>query len=237
MGVYELVGENHVANIGKHRNVVRLADKAASDIRRMILNNQFDPGEPLSEPRLAQMLCMSRTPIREAITMLEQEGLLRIVGGKGAFVVELDKRTFQEINDLRYVLEPLAAVSSMYLMPQELLDRQKAIWAGFLSDIESGLDASIAGLTEADDEFHFSYIDMCENARLRNFLRILRFQTSRYIYAHWGTRRYAAETAHQHLDIITAFENRDADALRKTIEVHIGSNNSYAGIYDRYTFG
>lgn len=224
-------GEDHLANIGKNRNVIRLADKAANEIRTMILHNKFDQGEPLSEPRLAEMLGMSRTPVREAITLLEQEGLLRIVGGKGAFVMELNKKTFMEINELRVVLEPMAAVSSIFLILPSVMAQHKEIWTDFLSRVERGEEVPVDELSNADDALHFSYIDSCENDRLRNFLRILRFQTDRYIYAHWSTKRFDVETINQHLNIISAFENHDSESLKKAIENHILCNNDYIGIY------
>ena len=226
-----MLGEDHLINIGKNRNIIRLADRAANDIRKMILHNKFDPGEPLSEPRLAEMLGMSRTPIREAITLLEQEGLLRTVGGKGAFVMELNKKTFQEVNDLRIVLEPMAAASSMYLILPEIIERQIATWTSSLEEIENNREVPVENLSDSDDELHFSYIDSCENERLRNFLRILRFQTDRYIYAHWSAKRFDAETMHQHLDILHAFQNHDTEALKRAVEIHIAANNDYIGIY------
>lgn len=226
-----MLGEDHLINIGKKRNIIRLADLAANSIRKLILHNKFDPGEPLSEPRLAEMLGMSRTPVREAITLLEQEGLLRTVAGKGAFVMELNKKTFQEVNDLRIVLEPMAAISSMYLILPEVIERQIALWTHYLNEIENLREVPVEDLSDSDDELHFSYIDSCENERLRNFLRILRFQTDRYIYAHWSAKRFDADTIRQHLDILRAFQNHDGEALKKTVEIHIASNNDYIGIY------
>lgn len=210
---------------------VRLADKAAENIRKMIIENMFDPGEPLSELRLAEMLGMSRTPVREAITLLEQEGLLRIVVGKGAFVTELNRRDYQEVNDIRMVLEPLAAVSALNIIPASELQMHKKVWTRFLSEFQAGKELSVEELTDRDDELHFMYIDNCENVRLKNFLRVLRFQTNRYIYAHWNTREYLGETIKQHLDIIMMMQKRDRESIRKAVEVHIEHNNRFVGIY------
>lgn len=209
----------------------RLADKAAENIRKMIIENMFDPGEPLSELRLAEMMGMSRTPVREAITLLEQEGLLRTVTGKGAFVAELTRRDFQEVNDIRMVLEPLAAVSALNTVLPAELAAHKNVWMHFLSEFQAGKDLSAEELTDRDDELHFMYIDKCENARLKNFLRVLRFQTNRYIYAHWSTREYLEETIKQHLEIIKMMQKRDTKSLRKAVEVHIEHNNRFVGIY------
>lgn len=212
-------------------NVIRLADGAAENIRKMIIGNKFDPGEPLSELRLAEMLGMSRTPVREAITLLEQEGLLRVVTGKGAFVTELNRRDYQEVNDIRMVLEPLAAVSALNIIPPSELLGHKKVWMHFLSEFQDGKELSVEELADRDDELHFLYIDNCENVRLKNFLRVLRFQTNRYIYAHWSTKEYPEETIKQHLDIIRTMQKRDKKALRKAVEVHIEHNNRFVGIY------
>lgn len=210
---------------------MHLADKAAEKIRKMIMDNMFDAGEPLSEMRLAEMLGMSRTPVREAITLLEQEGLLSTVHGKGAFILELKKSDFKEINDLRMVLEPLAAVSALYTIPTPQLAEHEAVWTGFLSEFEAGHELSVEALAERDDALHFMYINNCENKRLQGFLRVLRFQTNRYVYAHWNTREYLGETIRQHLEVINAMQNRNEESLRKAVEVHIEYNNRFVGIY------
>ena len=211
--------------------VMRLADKAAEKIRKMIMDNMFDEGEPLSEMRLAEMLCMSRTPVREAITLLEQEGLLSTVPGKGAFILELKRSDFKEINDLRMVLEPLAAVSALYTIPSPELAEHKAVWMHFLSEFEAGRELSVQKLAECDDALHFMYINNCDNRRLQNFLRVLRFQTNRYVYAHWNTRESLGETIRQHLEMINAMQNRNEESLRNAVEAHIEYNNRFVGIY------
>jgi len=78
---------------------------------------------------------MSRTPVREAINRLASEGLLKIIPGRGAIIAELTIEDFKEINDLRLVLEPLAAETSIkYLPNDELNDKRiygKPFWRGF----------------------------------------------------------------------------------------------------------
>jgi len=215
------------------RGSVRLADMAAEKIRKMIIENKFDAGEPLSEMRLAEMLNVSRTPIREAIAILEQEGLLNTVHGKGAFISELKRSDFKEINDLRMVLEPVAAVSAIYTIAPPQLAEHMAIWTHFLSEFESGLELSVTELSEKDDALHFMYINSCGNKRLQGFLRVLRFQTNCYVYAHWNTRECIGETIRQHIEIINAIQNRDEISLSDAVKAHIEYNNRFIGIYMR----
>ena len=213
------------------RGNVRLSDMAAEKIRKMIIENKFDAGEPLSEIRLAEMLNVSRTPIREAIAILEQEGLLDTVHGKGAFISELKRSDFKEINDLRIVLEPLAAVSALYTIPPPELAEHMSVWTHFLSEFESGHELSAAELAEKDDALHFMYINNCGNKRLQGFLRVLRYQTNRYVFAHWNTRESVGETIKQHLEIIDAMQSREVASLKDALKAHIEYNNHFIGIY------
>jgi DNA-binding GntR family transcriptional regulator len=190
------------------------------------MQNQFSPWEPLSEFHLAQMLKISRTPVREAITQLEQEGLLKVVPGKGAFVVELTKEDFREINALRVVLEPLAAETAIHLIPAEKVEQQKALWAGIAEDLKTGREVQAEALTESDNRLHWLFIDYCDNSRLRNFLGVLRCQTMRYVRAAWETRAFMEETVEQHLEILRAVEEKNVQNLIQALAKHIDFNNA-----------
>lgn len=212
---------------------MRLADQAAEALRHMVMENRFSPWEPLSEFRLAQMLEVSRTPVREAITQLEQEGLLKVVPGKGAFVVELTKVDFQEINSLRAVLEPLAAETAVSLIPPGKIAEQKELWIRIDADLKEQKEISAVYLTDSDNQLHRLFMDYCDNSRLRNFLNVLRCQTMRYIYATWDTKAFMEETAEQHLEIILALEEKNAQNLRTSLARHIDFNNTVYSYRDR----
>ena len=204
---------------------VRLADMAAAEIREMIIADRLSPWEPLNEVKLAKQLDISRTPVREAITQLEQEGLLRVVPGRGAFVVDLTNEDFREINTLRAVLEPLAAESAVQVIPDKVIEEQKGIWLRVADDLAERRSFSVDDLTDADDRLHWLFIDHCDNNRLRNFLSILRCQIARYVYISWNTRAYMEETVAQHLDVILAMERRNISELRIALECHITFND------------
>lgn len=209
----------------------RLADKAADTIREMIVENLFDPGEPLNEVGLAQMLGMSRTPIRQAITILEQEGLLRVIVGRGAFVEKLTREDIREVNELRVVLEPLAAVSALNVISVSEVDEHRRVWSRFLSRVQEGQNIPVKSLAERDDALHFMFISNCRNVRLRNFLRVLRYQIHRYVYKHWDTKKYVQETIEQHMNILDAFAARDASNVQLFMRRHIEYNDRYIDLY------
>jgi DNA-binding GntR family transcriptional regulator len=85
-----------------------LKELAHSVIREAILRHELKPNTQLSEPQLAEQLGMSRTPIREALKSLEEEGLVQIVPRQGAFVTDISAVDIVAIYQLREALECFA---------------------------------------------------------------------------------------------------------------------------------
>src|ERR1700752_4278130 len=91
-------------------------------LKSMILDGKIGMGEPLFERPLAAQLGVSRTPIRETIFMLEREGLVRVIEGKGAFVASFSVEDIIEIYNVREGLEPVAARLACPHIPTRELD-------------------------------------------------------------------------------------------------------------------
>jgi DNA-binding transcriptional MocR family regulator len=87
----------------------RLVDDAAETLRKAILDGRFLPGARLRQTDLADQLAISRTPIREALVRLQQEGLVELLSGGGVRVKLLDLDEAVELYDLREMLDGLAA--------------------------------------------------------------------------------------------------------------------------------
>lgn len=102
-------------------------ERAYGFIKEKIINLEFTPGQKLPAQGLAKSLQVSRTPVREALARLEQEGLVRRDGGWGYVVLGI---SFKEIFDLfkvRESLEVLAALEALPFMDKEKLQSLKAI--------------------------------------------------------------------------------------------------------------
>jgi len=95
-----------MANVLDHRP---LRDVVAERIREMILDGTFALGERLIEGHSAEQLGVSRNPVREAIRSLEATGLVEVIPRKGAHVSRIDVEEVRQIQELRSVIEPLAA--------------------------------------------------------------------------------------------------------------------------------
>jgi DNA-binding GntR family transcriptional regulator len=85
-----------------------LRGKLVDMIRRAILSNDYPPGTLINQAEIAKQLDISRAPLREALSQLQEEGLVRIVPYKGAYVADLTEKDIEEIYSLRSTLETFA---------------------------------------------------------------------------------------------------------------------------------
>ena len=97
-----------LAGSGQGRRGPLLRERVTVEIRRLILENQLQPGQPLREEHLASMLGVSRGPIREAIVELEREGLAQRRTGRSTVVLQLSQRDLEEVYSLRRAQEGVA---------------------------------------------------------------------------------------------------------------------------------
>ena len=86
-----------------------LREVVFENIRKAIIEGVLKPGERLMEIQLSEQLGVSRTPVREAIRMLELEGLVVMLPRKGAYVANISKKDLMDILEVRVGLEGLAA--------------------------------------------------------------------------------------------------------------------------------
>jgi DNA-binding GntR family transcriptional regulator len=128
-----------------------LADAVADQLRAAIVAGDFAPGERLYEAALAREFRISRGPIREALAVLEGDGLVENERRKGKFVRPLDERIIDEIYSLRRVLEPYAAE----LIIDSLTDETHQALDGAVDAIEeASKTGDLAAMARSDLAFH-----------------------------------------------------------------------------------
>src|SRR5215469_13013716 len=100
----------------------KVTDWVYEELKAAIVDLRLAPGEPLREATLAEQLGVSKTPIRQALTMLEQEGLVETTSFKGAVVAGYSRQDLLEIYELRELLENAAARAAA----QSMSDKDRA---------------------------------------------------------------------------------------------------------------
>ncbi len=140
-----------------------LRDLVATELRRLILDGTLPPGERLIEDRLAELLGVSRNPIREAIRMLEAEGFLDVTARRGSFVATLSASQAADLFEVRLVLEPLGARLAAGQANPAHTGRMKQI----LADVQSSADSiELDNLSEMHTELHSLIFEMTGNSYL-----------------------------------------------------------------------
>jgi len=204
---------------GAGYNLSNLAYKAVSE---MIRGRRLKGGEPIVEARLAEVLGISRTPLREALQRLEGEGLVVKSANRSFMVRNVDLVEYLQSLKVREILEGEAA-----FLATGHIDRIKL--AGAHREIEE-LMAETTYHTDAhwrsDDTVHGLYIDGCSNAVMAQMIRSLRVTTRLFEIARLADR--VQQDAIEHLDIVVALEAEDSKRARKAAQAHIRSLSRFS---------
>ena len=141
--------------------------KVCNVIREAILKEEFKPGERLKQADLAEVLGVSRMPVREAFRILESEGLIKLEPHKGAVVKSIRMDDIEEIYALRAELEKMAMLQSFDTLTEE--DVQQL---SLLAD-KMELCEEVADFIGFNIEFHRLLIERCKWERLNTFISTL----------------------------------------------------------------
>ncbi|WP_455035748.1 GntR family transcriptional regulator, partial [Lachnoanaerobaculum gingivalis] len=128
-----------------------LRDVVFKTLRQAILRGELQPGERLMEIALSKKLGVSRTPIREAIRMLELEGLVLMIPRKGAEVAGITEKNLRDTLEVRRALEELAIELSCTKITDEELNELEQAEEEFVESIEN---KDIIDIARADEKFH-----------------------------------------------------------------------------------
>lgn len=138
-----------------------LTESAVKRLRDAIVSGDFELGQALSERQLAQMLEISKTPVREALAQLRREGLVRILPQRGAFVFTLSQQEVLEICELRQALEASALKAAMERNARSFA---AALGASVQRMTRARERGDLKGYLNEDTAFHLSFFDHCGNS-------------------------------------------------------------------------
>ena len=195
-----------------------LRDVVFQTLRQAILRGKLQPGERLMEIHLAQQLGVSRTPVREAIRMLEQEGLVIMIPRKGAIVAEITKSDLEDVLEVRAALEELAVKKACRNISQEQLQELKKAAGKFAASLQK---EDLLACAQADVAFHEIISAATENRRLIQILNNIREQIYRYRLENLKDKSSHANLVEEHTAICRALEERSEEKASEAVRVHI----------------
>lgn len=195
-----------------------LTDQVVEDLRREILRAQLAPGELVNEPELAARYGVSKTPVREALRLLLQEGWVLIMPRKGYLIRPLALDDVREIFALRRLLEPALTADTARRRSDRDVEALRGIVAHHLS-AESEFDVMI----QAANDFHQSIADLSGNERAAKIISRLLDEVNRLMHLmprlEDHLRSVAEVQAHQ--EILAAIEDQDGEAAAERMREHL----------------
>ena len=172
------------------------------------------------EIALANRLGVSRTPVREAIRMLEHEGLVVMKPRRGAQVAKITEQELNDVLEVRKSLEMLAANKACERMTEEDM---KAMWetGAEFRKLALNPNCDLTALTEADVAFHDTIYRGTRNRRLNQILANLREQMYRFRLEYLKDASIRESLVSEHEEIMKAVAGRDGELAADLIGEHI----------------
>ena len=199
---------------------ISLREAVYLTLGRAILTNVFEPGDRLMEMKLAAQLGVSRTPVREAIHLLEKESLVRQIPHKGVVVAGITKKQLRDVLEIRGMLEELAVQLACRRGTEEGFAKLQAAADNFAKAVKQEKDLTVQA--EKDVAFHDVIYQMTDNERLIELVESIWQQIYRYrIERLKGANRESLVQEHQ--ELVQALCARDEEAAVRMARLHISN--------------
>lgn len=186
-----------------------LKDAVHEIIRSNIINGSYAPGDLLKERELAEMHGVSKTPVREALSLLEQENLVEAIPRAGYRVTHITMRDVRETYQLRLALESMAIRLATERISEEEI---KALE-------ERAYDRSPEKLRIYNREFHSIIARASGNSRLAELIEQLLDHADRMMAS--DPAIFAPTGPYEHDTMVQALKNRDAELAEEAMKKHI----------------
>lgn len=200
-----------------------LRDVVFNTLREAILKGELKPGERLMELQLASKLGVSRTPIREAIRMLEQEGLAVTIPRKGAEVAKMTEKDMEDVLQIRDALDELAVALACEKISKEELEELKNTTHEFEEYTKSG---EVKRIAEADVKLHDIIYQATGNPKLISLVNNLREQMYRYRVEYLKDEKNYPILIKEHNEILGGLMKRDKERVTAVMHKHVQNQAS-----------
>jgi DNA-binding GntR family transcriptional regulator len=208
-----------VAKIFEVRPPLKNASLVATEvIREAILDGRLSPGQRLKEEELARELGISRTPVREALLVLQTEGLIEAAPNRGATVRSYDADDLSEMYLLRAVLEGLGA----RLAAERVKARDLAKLRKSCDRFESvSMLGTLRDMVKENLVFHNTILDIAGSDRIAQLVRSVTEVPLVYKSYLWYSPSQKLISAHYHRQIVNALEARDPERAESVMKQHV----------------
>ena len=188
-------------------------------LKSAIIDQTIEPGSRLVESKVADMLGISRTPLREALHKLEREDWIEKIPSGGFKVVTLTNDDIEQTFGIRSVLEAYAArLAAENYQDKDLLPLEKKI-KEYQKCLESKKD--IDKLHKINTQFHDLLYSLSQSPKLIKMINQLQAQISRFRQIILQQEEYAHKSSDDHVKMLAAIKNRDGKKVEQLVRQHI----------------
>lgn len=194
-----------------------LSDQLVDLVRDRILAGEVPVDQAIRQDALASELGVSKIPLREALTRLEQEGLVRSQANRGFFVRPLGADEAEEVYALRLKLEPEAAA----LASVRATEQEQALAISTLEALDSVTGHDGAGVGAFNRAFHLALIRPAGQSITTQLLERLHVLSDRYVRKHLEPLGRDERANEEHAELLRHWLARDKKAVAKSMQAHI----------------
>lgn len=203
---------------------VSASDQAYNGIIDLVLHHELRPGERTSVNLLAERLNLGRTPVKEAITRLQTEGLLSVSGRSGTMVNSIDREDTEQLFALRRALEDFAADYAVKNVTAEQLRRLRALTLNMRQhSADSGnVMRTTAEFVRDNAEFHALIVAASGNPFLLRIYSQIQIQAQivTYLVRRGFDPKASERRQREHEDILKAMTARNSKSLKAALRAH-----------------
>jgi len=205
-------------------NPKTIAEQVYDLLKKKILDHEIVPGERLLEVTICDLLQVSRTPVREAFRLLQQDGLVERIPQGGVRVTDLSLDELQEISKLRTILEVYAAeLACDRIFEADLRRLEEIIFqvSEMAAEEQAGKAIDVARLSHLNTVFHDVICEAAQSTYLTKVLEIVRLPILRFRPFSLEDRKHRQRSLDEHKQIIRMLREKDKRGLKKLISKHV----------------
>jgi Transcriptional regulators len=190
-----------------------LKNLAYDILRAKLIDCEYPPGSMLNEAQLASELGFSRTPIRQALNRIEQEGFIKVLPKKGIYVTDVSLTDVRQIFQVRLEIEPVAVRMAGPQLPEKDLQKFRKQFSG--ESPEPRADFRV------DTAMHLFIIDHCGNRFIIDMMHKVFDENTRVIISSGQNEYKIHDACEEHLEVIELLLARDFDKASDAMYAHI----------------
>lgn len=201
-----------------------LGQQVYQHLRDKICALEIPPGARLGVSEVADQLSVSRSPVRDALIMLVNDGIVEL-GATGAYrVIQFDRAYVQDAFIVRRALELAAIPLAMANLNRARIEQLRAVWAALETRVDTD-PAHLSDYLRADQELHQTIAEMSNNHLLQSALdriTLITWLISRFTYTAGAPQRhYGALTAQEHLRLLDAMLAGNVEQAVTALDDHL----------------